>query len=115
MAYDEKFKVAVVKFYLGGKTMDDAVEMFSVSKGAVSGWVREYRKTGRIQKKIQNREHLRKITPEKIEAFLSEHPCGDQQEMALAFGCKNQSVPTALQKFGYSKKNSASYSRSLTL
>jgi len=107
MAYDEKFKISVVKFHLKGETMDVAAGVFSVSKGAISGWVSEFRRTGRIQKKIQDREHKRKVTPGRIDEFLLRNPHGDQQEMAIAFGCTNQSVSAALRKFGYSKKNSA--------
>jgi transposase len=115
MAYDEKFKIKVVEYCQRGNIYDDAVDEFGVSKGVISGWVAEYQRTGRIQKKIQNREHLRVITPEKIDEFLLRTPHGDQVEMARVFGCTIQSVSIALKKFGYSKKNSASYTRKLIL
>jgi len=100
---------------MNGNSMDKAVEMFSVSKGSISGWVTEFKNTGRIEKKIQDREHLRKITPQRIDEFLAQNPYGDQQEMASAFCCTNQSVSDALRKFGYSKKNSVKYIKSPTL
>jgi len=115
MAYDEKFKISVVKYCIRGNTYDDAVAEFDVSKGIISGWIAEYERTGRIEKKIQNREHKRKITPKKIDEFLLQNPHGDQPEMALAFGCSIPSVCIALKKFGYSKKNSANYTKKLIL
>jgi len=114
MAYDEKFKISVVRYCNRGNTYDDAVAEFEVSKGVISSWVAEFERTGRIEKKIQNREHKRKITPEKVDDFLLLNPYGDQQEMAVSFGCTIQAVSVALQKFGYSKKNSAWHIRRLT-
>ena len=114
MAYDEKFKISVVKYCDRGNTYDDAVAEFEVSKGAISNWIAQFQRTGRIQKKIQNREHKRKITIEKVDEFLLQNPYGDQQEMAVAFGCTIQAVSVALQKFGYSKKNSVWNTRNAT-
>jgi len=113
MAYDRKFKISVAKFCIKGNTMDIAVETFSVSKGSVSAWVTEYKTTGDIrERRIQNREHLRKVSPKKIDDFLLQNPNADQVEMAAAFGCNNRAVCAALKKFGYSKKNSPRYIKS---
>jgi transposase len=115
MAYDKKFKLAVVKFYNSGSVMEVVAETFDVGIGSVCAWVKEFKITGDIRdKKVQNREHLRKVTPEKIEALLLENPTADQVEMAKAFGCNNRAVSAALKKFGYSKKNSLQYTRNPT-
>ena len=113
MAYDEKFKIKVVEFCLRGNTFDEAVDDFGVGKGSVSDWMKQYKATKSIPKKTQNREHLRIITPKKIDAFLLENPSADQQEMAAEFGCTNQSVSDALRKFGYSKKKLTGYTKNL--
>ena len=115
MAYSVELKKKVIQFLLKGKSFSEAVEVFGVSKGAISAWNSEYKAFGIIAPaKKQDRSHLRKITPEKIETFLSKNPTANQLDMAQEFGCKNPSVSIALRKFGYTKKNSARYTKNLT-
>jgi len=115
MAYDENFKIKVVEYCKRGNTYEDAAGEFAVTKGAITGWVKRYDATGRIEKKIQDREHKRKVTPDGIDKFLVKNPHGDQQEMADSFGCSNQAVSVALKKFGFSKKKLKGYTKRLIL
>jgi transposase len=114
MAYNEKFKISVAQFHLRGNTVAITAETFGVGGGRVSDWTNEFKRTGRIETRVRNRESTRLITEEKIESFLKRSPDGNQNEMAEAFGCTNQSVCIALKKFGYTRKKNGSYMRSLT-
>ena len=115
MAYTVELKNKVIQFLSKGKSFSEAVEAFGVSKGAICAWNNEYKTLGIIAPaKVQDRSHLRKITPEKIEAFLSKNPTANQLDMAKEFGCKDPSVSIALRKFGYTKKNSARYTKNQT-
>ena len=105
MGYTKEYKISVMKFCFKGNSIAKTASTFSLGEDTVSRWKREFRQNGELQgRKVQEREHLRKITPEGIEEFLQKFPDGNQQEMAEYFGCKAPSITIALKKFGYSKK-----------
>ena len=105
MGYGREYKVSVIKYHFKGNSIVKTAATFSIGVDTVVRWKRELRMAGELQeRKVQNREHLRKLTPERIDEFLQKYPDGNQQEMAEYFGCKPQSVQAALNKFGYTKK-----------
>ena len=109
MGYSKEYKISVVKFCFNGNSIAKTASTFSIGEDTVSRWKRELKQSGELQgRKPQDRQHLRKITPEGIEEFLQKFPDGNQQEMAEFFGCKASSVTIALKKFGYSKKKNRS-------
>jgi len=105
MGYAREYKVSVIKYHFKGNSIAKTADTFSIGIDTVVRWKREFTQNGELQeRKVQDREHLRKITPDGIEEFLTKFPDGNQQEMAEYFGCKVPSVTIALKKFGYSKK-----------
>jgi len=109
MGYAREYKVSVIKYHFNGNTIAKTAKTFSIGVETVNRWKRELKDSGELQgRKLQEREHLRKITPEKIEEFLERFPDGNQKEMAEYFGCKTPSVTIALKKFGYTKKKNRS-------
>jgi transposase len=109
MGYAKEYKISVMKYHFKGNTLEATAYTFSIGLDTVVRWKREYVKSGELQgRKVQSREHMRRITAEGIDEFLQMNPNGNQAEMAEYFGCKPQSVQTALKKFGYSKKKNKS-------
>ena len=109
MGYSKDFKVCVVKYHFKGNTIVQTADVFSIAERTVKQWKSELKRNGDLQeRRVQNREHLRKIMPERIDEFLARFPDGNQQEMAEFFGCKASSVTIALKKFGYTKKKNKS-------
>jgi transposase len=109
MGYSKDFKVSVVKYHFKGNTIVQTADIFSIAERTVKQWKSELKRNGELQeRKVQNREHLRKITPERIDEFLAKFPDGNQREMAEYFGCTVSSVTVALKKFGYTKKKNKS-------
>ena len=109
MGYAREYKVSVIKYHFNGNTIAKTAKTFSIGVETVNRWKRELKDSGELQgRKLQEREHLRKITPEKIEEFLERFPDGNQKEMAEYFGCKPQAVQVALKKFDYTKKKNKS-------
>ena len=113
MAYSKDYKIRVATHYLENNCIVSTANIFKVGVGTVWRWKVEFEKTGDIVRRIQNREHTRKITREKVQDFLASNPDGNQQEMAKAFGCTNQSVSDALKKFGYTRKKNKQYTLSV--
>ena len=106
MGYTKDFKMAVIKFNAKGNSLEQTAQTFSIGEDTVSRWKRLFKSEQSLERKVQDRAHLRKITPERIEALLKDKYDMNQSEMAEALGCTVQSVSTALKKFGYTgKKN----------
>ena len=109
MGYAREYKISVIKYHFKGNSIAKTADTFSIGADTIVRWKRELKMSGELQvRKQQDREHLRKITPERIDEFLQKFPDGNQQEMADYFGCKPQSVQAALKKFGYTKKKNRS-------
>ena len=106
MGYTKDFKVAVIKFNARGNSLEETAQTFSIGVDTVARWKRSHKNNQSLERKVQNREKQRKITPERIEALLKVKYDINQNEMAEALSCTTQSVSTALKKFGYTgKKN----------
>jgi len=109
MGYAKEYKISVIRYHFKGNDVAKTADTFSIGIETVRRWRRELETSGELQgRKTQDRGHLRKITPERIDEFLAKFPDGNQQEMAEYFGCKAPSVTTALKKFGYTKKKNKS-------
>ena len=106
MGYTADFKLAVVRFNARGNSLKMTADTFSIGVDSITRWKRAFNKSESLERKVQDRESSRKITPEKIDELLKNKYDINQTEMAIALGVTNQSMSTALKKFGYTgKKN----------
>jgi len=62
-----------------------------------------YEETGDLSNKPLHRG-FKKIDPEKLKAYVAEHPDDTQEEVALVFGCCNQAVSQAYRRLGITRK-----------
>ena len=67
--------------------------------------------TGTLDKKALHRS-FRKIDPEKLKAYVAEHPDAYQSEMAEAFGCSESGIRDALRRHKITRKKRLSATRS---
>jgi transposase len=109
MGYTKDFKMAVIKFDAEGNTLEKTARTFSIGTGTVSRWKRQFRAKESLERKVQERRHMRKVTPEKIDELLRIKYDMNQKEMAEALGCTSQSVSVALKKFGYTRKKNGKH------
>ena len=56
-----------------------------------------------MEKKALNRPH-KKIAPEKLKAYVEEHPDEYQREMAEEFDCSVTAIQKALKRLGITRK-----------
>ena len=95
--------IAAVAYYEEGHTLIETGKIFKVGKSTVSAWVKKKKETGDLSNKPLNRS-FKKIDPEKLKAYVKEHPDETQKEMAEAFGCCNQAIIKALKRCGITRK-----------
>lgn len=103
MSYSIDLRERVVKYRLEGHTIKETCEVFGVGNYAVSKWVKQYKETGDLSNKPLNRG-FKKIDPEKLKAYISEHPDAYQKEMAEVFGCSAEAIRKALKRLGITRK-----------
>ena len=65
-----------------------------------------YEETGDLSVKPLNRG-FKKIDPEKLKAYVAEHPDDTQEEVSVVFGCCPQAVSKAYKRLGITRKKGA--------
>ena len=104
MAYEEDFRIRVVRFSFDGNSIRETSRTFKVANSQICAWRKKHKSGEPLKSKTPNREHLRKVTPDKIDALLLKNPNALQKNMASEFSCTEESVCVALKKFGFSRK-----------
>ena len=103
MSYSKKYKERTIEYRRAGHTLEETHEIFKVSITTIREWERQLKETGGFEKKQLHRS-FRKIDPEKLKAYVAEHPDAYQREMAEAFGCSESGIRDALQRHKITRK-----------
>ena len=103
MSKSKDLREAAVAYKKAGNSYEDTGKVFGVSASTVHRWVRQYEETGDLSNKPLNRG-FKKIDPEKLKAYVAEHPDDTQQEVATVFGCCNQAISQAYRRLGITRK-----------
>ena len=99
MSKSKDLREAAVAYKKTGK-------VFRVSASTVHRWIKQYEETGDLSNKPLNRS-FKKIDPDKLKAYVAEHPDDTQEEVAAMFGCCNQAISQAYRKLGITCKKNA--------
>ena len=86
-----------------GHSYRQGQEVFKVGIATMAEWKKRLVETGSLAKKPLNRG-FKKIDPEKLKAYVNEHPDAYLREMAEVFQCGVNSVSKALKKMRITRK-----------
>ena len=89
MSYSKKYRERTIEYRQAGHSLEATHQIFKVSKSTIQKWEKQLKETGDSGKKELLRS-FRKIDPEKLKAYVAEHPDAYQREMAKAFGCSER-------------------------
>lgn len=103
MSKSKDLREAAVTYQKEGHTYDETAKVFGVVKSTVHRWVKQYEETGDLSNKPLKRG-FKKIDPEKLKAYVSEHPDDTQEEVAAVFGCCPQAISKAYKRLGITRK-----------
>lgn len=103
MSYEKKYRERTIEYRISGHTLKETHEVFKVARSTIQKWERQYKETGNVEKKKLNRS-FRKIDPDKLKAYVAEHPDSYQSEMAEAFGCSESGIRYALWRYKITRK-----------
>ena len=103
MSYPRKYRERTIEYRQGGHTLEETHRIFKVSKSTIQKWEKQLKETGDLGKKELHRG-FRKIDPEKLKAYVAEHPDAYQSEMAQVFGCSESGIRDALRRCKITRK-----------
>ena len=103
MSYSKDYRERTIEYRQEGHTLEETHRTFKVSISTIQRWEEQLKETGDLEKKELHRS-FRKIDPEKLKAYVAEHPDAYQSEMAEAFGCSESGIRDALQRCGITRK-----------
>jgi len=103
MSYEKEYRKRTIEYRLSGHTLKETHEIFKVARSTIQKWERQYKRTGSLEKKELHR-NFRKIDPNKLKAYVSEHPDAYQSEMAEAFSCSESGIRYALWRYKITRK-----------
>ena len=111
MSYPKKYRERTIEYRQAGHTLEETHQIFKVSRSTIQIWEKQLKETGDLGQKELHRS-FRKIDPEKLKAYVAEHPDAYQSEMAKAFGCSESGIRDALRRHKITRKKRQSSIRS---
>ena len=103
MAYSEDLRKRTIEYLQKGNSQCEAAKVFGISLSTVNAWHQKYKKTGSLKNKKPKRKH-KKLDPEKLKAYINEHPDAYLKEIGQAFACNESAVRKALKRLGIIRK-----------
>ncbi len=113
MSYPEQYRKRAIEYRQEGHTLDETSETFKVAVTTIKRWEDQLEKTGDLSPKKVER-HFRKIDPEKLKAYVAEHPDAYQYEIAREFGCSKSAIQQRLKKLKITRKKRVHNTKSRT-
>ena len=114
MAYSVDLRKKVIEYLEKGHSQREAQEVFGIGLSAVNRWHQKYQKTGDLKDKPPCRP-FKKLDPEKLSAYLNEHPDAYLKEIGEAFDCSDIAVIKAFRRLGITRKKRLSGTASKAL
>jgi len=103
MAYSKDLKEKLIAHLAKGHTMREAKDAFSVGLDTVNNWAQRLKETGSLENRKPQGAH-KKLDPEKLRAYVAEHPDAYLAEIGEAFGCCGSAVCRVLARLGITRK-----------
>lgn len=103
MSYSKEYRERTIEYRQAGHTLEETHQVFKVSRSTIQKWEKRQKETGDLGKKELHRG-FRKIDPEKLKAYVLEHPDAYQTEMAEAFGCSEGGIRYVLRQQKITRK-----------
>ena len=103
MSYSRDYRERTIEYRQAGHTLEETHQVFKVAISTIREWEKRLKETGGLEKNELHR-NFRKIDPEKLKAYVEEHPDAYQSEMAEAFGCSESGIRDALRHHKITRK-----------
>jgi len=103
MSYDIELRRRAIEYWNDGHSKKETAAVFKVGTTTLQTWKSQLNETGTLEPK-KRKITWRKIDPEKLYAYVEQHPDAYLKEMAEAFGCSANSIFKSLRRLKISRK-----------
>ena len=103
MSYPEKYRERTIEYRQEGHTLEETSKTFKVAISTIRKWEKQWKEKGDLRPKVPTRGS-KKIVPDKLRAYVAEHPDAYQREIAEEFHCSQSAVQKALKKLKITRK-----------
>ena len=103
MSYPVKYRERTIEYRKAGHTLEETHQTFQVSISTIRKWEKQLEKEGNLEKKPLHRSY-KKVNPEKLKEYLSEHPDAYQKEIAKEFSCSATAIYLAMKRLKITRK-----------
>ena len=103
MSYSKDFRKRTIEYRQAEHTLEETHQLFKVSISTIREWEKRLEETGDLKKNDLHR-NFRKIDPEKLKAYVAEHPDAYQSELAEVFECSESGIRDALRRHKITRK-----------
>ena len=103
MAYSVDLREKVMNSIDRGNSIRKTSEIFGVGTTTIKEWKKLRTETGALEKRPLDRKPP-KLCPDRLAAYITEHPDSFLEEIAEVFGCTAQAVFYALRRNGITRK-----------
>ena len=103
MSYPMKYRERTIEYRKAGHTLEETHQTFKVAIATIRKWEKQLKEEGNLEKKPLHRSY-KKINPEKLKAYVSEHPDAYQREIAEEFGCSAVAIHLAMKRLKITRK-----------
>jgi transposase len=103
MAYDIKFRKAVLNHIDKGHSIRETARIFEVDTKTILRWRKLHSETGQLHDSLKERQH-KKIDPVEFMAYFEENPDSYLSEAAEVFGCSTTAIFKARKRLGITRK-----------
>ncbi len=111
MAYSVDFRKCVLEILESGKTWDEIVLIFSISRTTLSHWVTLSKEKGSLEDSPREPYKVRKIDSQALISALEKTPDATLKELAQEFKCWPHAIHRRLKKLGITRKKNHSIHR----
>jgi transposase len=111
MAYSIDFRECVLKNLESGKTWEEVILIFSISRDTLNCWVKLSKEKGSLEDSARAPYKVRKIDSLALISALEKTPDATLKELAQEFDCWPYAITRRLKKLGITRKKNNSLRR----
>ena len=108
MSYPVKYRERTIEYREEGHTLEETSKTFKVAVSTIRKWEKQLKEKGDLKPKVPVRGS-KKIEPDKLRAYVAEHPDAYQTEIAKEFNCCQSAVQKALKRLKITRKKATTY------
>ena len=111
MSYDIKYRERALDYWEEGHSKKETAKVFKVGTTTLLAWKAHLKESGSLVPK-KRRETWRKIEPERLKEYVSQHPDVYLKEIAQEFNCSVNAISLALRRLKITRKKNYPIQRS---